>query len=264
MNRILLLITLTFFGIEISAQNKIHFSINVSPTLSGSNYKLKDYSKGNSEFSSGKDYYDKFKHLYDSIESSGYGFQVSLNLNYLLTDKFSLMIGVCYNNIGSKYKIAPIIGSSSIGGITQYIYDYNKKQTLSSKFHYMGVPISLQSKIFSFGNYSIGINAGSTLNILLSHEGAELNSYPATSQVSKATSYSKIALNITGGINLSYSINNIWEVNITPQFVRYVTPNAKINLYSSNDLYFKAKQYNYYWGLSIGIKYKTQRLIYIP
>jgi len=256
MKQLRLLLIFIILGLRINAQNKLSFSFDVSPTLSYRNYKLIDYSQGNSIFPSGKFYYNKFRNLYDSIESPKYGFQISLNLSYNISNKFSILAGIQYKNIGTRYDITPLLAVFHYNETANYIFG-EKPVIVYSKFHYIGIPVSLQYKVCSFNKLNILINAGSTIDFLISHEeGSELKTNPYTSQIANASDYSKVAININGGIKFSYPMNNHWDIDIMPLYTQYVTPNVKINLYTSDDLFLKFNQFNYHWTLKFEIKYR--------
>jgi len=251
MKRILLLFVSITFGLEIYSQGKMFVSVDASPIYSYRAYRLMDYSSGNSNVPSGKVLYNYFKKYSDSTESPKFGYQISANLGYLITDKIVIMTGFHLNKIGYKIKktfpVAHFVISDSI--VTPY--NDNTQINLYSNLYYFGIPIELQYKVYTISKFNIGLNIGGSINFLIKHVTKDLpNSKENYSE------YSKTAIDISAGIQLGYMINEKFEVYLMPHVSDYITSNVKINTTFSNDLFLKINQYNYYGDIKFGLKYK--------
>jgi len=257
LKRFTFLIFFTILGLNINAQSKLFISVDISPILSYRCYKIGDYSKETSTFPSGKVIFDAFKQQFDSIEESRPGFQVSFNLGYLITDKFSILAGFQYKNIGINMKPSYFrSGAYYIDGQSVPIYTSSTYGKQYTSFNYFGIPLNLQYKVFSFAKFNVGLNVGCSFDFLLSHKTIDIKMGPSSVTKESYSSYPSIAMNLQGGIPIGYMINDKVEVFIMPQYATYLTPNVKFNLNVSNYFNCKINQYNIFGELKFGLKYK--------
>ena len=259
LKRFTFFIFLTISGLNINAQSKLFVSVDVSPILSYRGYKVGDYSKETSTFPSGKVIFDTFKQQSDSIEESRHGFQVSFNLGYFITDKFSIQSGFQYKNIGINMKPTYFpTGAYIIDGQSVPIYTNSSTNEIKqyTSFNYFGLPLNLQYKVFSFAKFNVGLNVGCSFDFLLSHKTIEIKMNRSSVTKESYSSYPSIAMSIQGGIPIGYMINDKFEVFIMPQYATYLTPNVKFNLNASNDFNCKINQYNIFGELKFGLKYR--------
>ncbi|NOQ24982.1 MAG: outer membrane beta-barrel protein [Bacteroidales bacterium] len=255
MNRLLLLLTLTFFVLKLSSQNKYFISIEASPVLSYRSNILADYSSETIENPSGSFIFDNFEKNYDSIESSKLGYQISLNLGYNITDKISIHTGIKFKNIGLKTEFKAPIGIYE-SDISVIVPDYDFTIEQYSNIYYLGVPINLAYKVYSKNKFNLNLNLGGTVDFLLSYDSPKNTIYSTTATEQDFSEYSSITLNINGGIQISYSINDKFNLYIMPEYTRYLTPNIKFNIDVSDEIYAKINQYHYFGDLKIGLQYK--------
>ena len=255
MKRLLLLFISIILGFRIYSQDRFFVSFEASPIYSYRSYKLIDYSNGNSNFPSGKILYNDFKHYCDSIESPKFGYNFGFNIGYGLTDKFSIIIGIHYKKIGYKINMNFPVAHFVYNGYIQPIYSEYQKLDLYSNLYYIGIPIGFQYKVYSINRFNIGLNICSSLDLLIKHDTKYLPS-PNTKSKEDYSDYSKMAIDINGGIQLGYMINDKFEVYLMPHFSDYITSNVKVNAILTDDFFVKINQYNYYGDIIIGFKYK--------
>jgi hypothetical protein len=256
MNRFLVLFISIIVGLRVYSQEKLFFSVDASPLLSYRTYKLIDYSSGNSTVQSGKVLYNDFKHYYDSIESPKYGYKISINIGYSLTDKLSVLSGIIYKKIGYKTNSTLTSGQyNANGGILHHYSSNNDVLDLYSNLFYIGIPVGLQYKIYSVNKFDIGLSIGSSFDLLINHDTKDID-YPNIKPRDYYSDYSNFAINIDAGVEFGYMINSKFEVYLMPHFADYITSNVKINYILSDDLYVKINQYNYYCDFKFGFRYK--------
>ena len=237
-------------------QSRLSYTFDFEPIYSFRDYKVNDYNKETDVYPSGKLIFDNFENYYNEIEKPGFGFGLSLGINYKLTDKSSFKSGFGYKNIREKLELTLPIARYEISGIIIPVYSSDNEVTKQfNSYHYLTIPIDFQYKLFTMDKMSLGFIVGSDFDLLIGNKLTNHTDSYQTDPKYEFSKISKIAINIKGGLILDYKIQENLSIYIQPEFARYITPNIQYDLQSYDDIYCKINQYNYYGQIRIGIKY---------
>ncbi len=188
---------------------------------------------------------------YDKRESPRFGYSLNFGINYKANNWFGLKTGVGIKNIGEKVEYLAMLGQSEFNNQTISVYG-DEIQTVNNKFLYLSFPFDFQVSILNKKRFTLGVNAGSGLDILLRKHITNNQEKYKTDTKYELSEISKLATNIHEGIFVNLKLNEKLTISITPQFAKYVTPNLTFTV-DENQLYVKINQYNYYGQLKVGI-----------
>ena len=150
-----------------------------------------------------------------------------LSVNYRLTDSWSVVSGVVYTRLSSDFD--KVVGADRI----------TKRQTL----HYIGVPLTLNYRIW--GNKRLTVYAGA---------GGEADINVAAKTTTEGVSHTIDKDKMQWSTNVSVGI----QYNILPQLGAYIEPGAKyyFNNGSAVESFFKDKPLNF--SLQVGLRFNVK------
>ena len=255
MNRILLIVLIVILKQNVYSQNKFYTSIEVSPLLSYRSYKLTDYNPESQSTPSGKEIFNYFENVYDSIESSKYGYQVAINIGYFFTNRLFLQSGIQYKNIGLELNQSFPTGNYEIGNLVLPINNESSEYKLFSKNIYIGIPLTMNYKVLSVKNFDLNLSIGGTFDFLVFHKTEEARFSQSSSTREDYAKYPLLNINMIGGVLLNYNLTDRIKIYLNPMFSKYLTPNVKYNFELSDDFYANVNQYYYFGEIKVGLSY---------
>ena len=252
---IIFIVTIAFPGTDIHCQVTLFF--DASPLYSFRSYVVKDYNDPTDDFPSGKLIFQYFNKFYDEKENPRMGFDFTAGINYTPKKWLELGSGIGFKIIGESVEYFPLISRFEYSEQLEQLIVLNDtvQKTEYNTYQYLKLPFDIQWIIIRKEKLSMGIILGTDLDILI--KSKLMNHFPDT-QVDLKYSYSdfsKVALNIHGGIQADLKLWNNTKLFISPQFERYITPNAIYNIGTDSDFYCRINQYNYYGQIKLGLKY---------
>ena len=150
-----------------------------------------------------------------------------LSVSYRLTDRWSVASGMVYTRLSSDFD--KIIGADRI----------TKRQTL----HYIGVPLTLNYRIWGNKRLAVYAGAGGEADINVAAK-------TATEGVSHTIDKDKMQWSMNASVGIQY--------NILPQLGAYMEPGAKyyFNNGSAMENFFKDKPLNF--SLQVGLRFNVK------
>jgi len=181
------------------SQSRLSYTFDFEPIYSYRDYKVNDYSKATDFYPSGKLIFDNFENYYKEIEKAGFGFGLTLGINYKLTDKLCFKSGFGFKNLREKLELTLSETRYEINGILIPVYSSDNEMIKKfNSYQYFTIPVDFQYKLFNMDKISFGFIVGSDLDLLIGYKLTNhADSYQADPKYEIGT-ISKIAINIKG------------------------------------------------------------------
>lgn len=183
--------------------------------------------------------------------SSSFGETVAIHFNWVLkTIPLVIASGIEYNKLESRFQYQGETDSSYIN-INEILVDGIARRNVVhyNKIKLISLPIQVGSYI-RLNRFTLGVNVGGKLNLLLSENGKTLDSFGKVNSYDANNSERTLpTIFVSAHINpnLAYQINKKWQVQLSPQ-INYLF-SGKSNLHQLNS---KAWVYD----LKLGVVYE--------
>lgn len=180
--------------------------------------------------------------LREKTEQAAFGFNTGLSIQYLLTKRLEIELGIQFSQQTHAFKdieIFDINGGPSLGTAdNRYIYQY------------LEIPLRVNYRIVNKKFFSY-ITAGISLNLLLNDKTkawARFNNGDTKFSNTKTSirDFNKTIIGLIGGVGAGYHINKKLSLRLEPLFRYSLIPLAEAPI----------EQYNYSIGCQVGVNLK--------
>ena len=186
----------------------------------------------------------------DSLEKGRVAMDLGVSLEYDLSEKVSMQLGIHYVSFGeTEVQILSTSQYINLNGNTVIMYNEPEEFKFIYSYRYLQIPLLLNT-YFVKNTMELGLYAGLGFNFLLNSSMSKPdNEDQIFYEPIYKTEYSEVnnfVLGFNGGLTIGYKLNDLIVVSLSPHLMYHLTPTL--------NMAEEINQRNYYTGITIGGK----------